>query len=97
MPEFAVMSVKVPSRLFLKRRLMGSCALWERAVEARAVDEEDVDPVVVVEVVEGYAAAGGFEQEAVLVLAAVDGFGVEAAGFRDVDEAEAERRSGDGG
>ena len=73
----------------------GRLALGE-AFEAGAVHEEDVDPVVVVVVVEGDAAAGGFEQVSVLVLASVDGAGVEAGLFRDVDEADAERCSGDG-
>ena len=48
------------------------------AFEAGAVDEEDVEPVVVVVVVEGDSAAGGFEEVFVLVLASVDGAGVEA-------------------
>src|SRR5208282_5527342 len=37
----------------------------------RAVDQEDIDPVVVVIVVEGYAATSGLEEISVLVFAAV--------------------------
>ena len=49
-----------------------------KAFEAPAVDEEDVDPVVLVVVKEGGAAAGGFKQVFVAVLAAEDGLDVEA-------------------
>src|SRR5437016_4010229 len=38
------------------------------AFEARAVDQEDIDPVVVIVVEEGHTAAGGFEQIFVLVF-----------------------------
>ncbi len=89
-------SVKVPSRLFLKRRRDGLLALGE-SFEAGAVDEEDIEPVVVIEVVEGDAAAGGFEQVSVLVLTAVDGFGVQSDLTCDVEEGDAERGTGDRG
>ena len=68
-----------------------------KAFETPAVDEEDVEPVVVVVVKEGGAAAGGFEQVFVAVLAAEDGFDVEAGLFGHVDKLDAERRAGDGG
>ena len=74
----------------------GFGALGE-AFKAGSVDEEDVDPVVVVEVVKGDAAAGGFEQETVFVFAAVDGFGVQAGLPGDVDEGDAKRGAEDGG
>ena len=45
------------------------------AFETPAVDEEEVQPAVVVVVVEGDAAAGGFEEVLVGELAAVDGGG----------------------
>jgi hypothetical protein len=66
------------------------------ALETCAVDEEDVEPVVVIVVVEGDTAAGGFEEILVLVLAAVGGLGVEAGLASYIDEADAERGAGDG-
>ena len=66
------------------------------ALEPPAVDQENVEPVVVVVVVEGDAAAGGFEQVLVLVLAAEDGFGVEAGLLADVDEGDADVAVGPG-
>ena len=65
------------------------------AFDAGAVDEEDVEPVVMVVVKEGHAAACGFEEVSVLVLATVDRLGVEAGLASHVNEADAERRSGD--
>jgi hypothetical protein len=62
-----------------------------KAFEARAVDEEDVDPVVVVVVEESYPTACGFEQISVLVFAAVDGFGVEAGLAGYIDEIDTKR------
>ncbi len=68
-----------------------------KAFDTGAVDEEDIDPVVVIVVEESYAAACGFEEISVFVFATVDGFGVEAGLAGDVDEADAERSAGDGG
>ena len=67
-----------------------------KAFEPGAVDEEDVEPVVVIVVEEGDAAAGGFEEVSVLVLATVDGLCVEARLTCYVDEADAERSAGNG-
>ena len=61
-----------------------------KAFEPPAVDQEDVEPAVVVVVVEGDAAAGGLEQIFVLVLAAEDRLGVESGFVGDVDEGDAE-------
>ena len=69
--------------------MAGGRLAFREAFEARAVDEEDVNPVVVVVVVEGDSAAGGFEKIFILVLASVDGAGVEAGLFGDVDEGDA--------
>jgi len=60
------------------------------ALQTCAVDEEDVEPVVVIVVVEGDSAAGGFEEILVLELASVDGLGVEAGLAGYIDEADAE-------
>src|SRR5229473_2372588 len=57
--------------------------------EAPAVDKKNVQPAVVVVIVESDAAAGGFEKILVLVLAAVNGFGVQAGFARDVKEGNA--------
>ena len=65
-------------------------------LEAPAVDEEEIEPAVVVVVVEGQAAAGGFEKIFIFADAAENGFDVEAGAFDDIDEADAERRAFDG-
>src|SRR5436190_17380846 len=61
-----------------------------KAFEPRAIYDENIEPAVVVVVVEGNPAAGGFQQVFVLVLAAKNGFGVQSGLFRDVDERHAE-------
>lgn len=65
-----------------------------KAFEACAVDEENVEPAVVVEIVEGDAAAGGFQQIFVLVFAAEGSFGIEARFARDIEEGDAEISGG---
>ena len=64
-----------------------------KAFEPPAVDEENVDPVVLVVVEKGCAAARGFKQIFVAVLAAEDGLDVEAGFFGHVDKLHAERRA----
>jgi hypothetical protein len=66
-------------------------------LEAPAIDKEEVEPAVVVIVVEGEAAAGGFEKIFVFADAAEDGFDVEARAFDDIDEGDAEWSAFDGG
>src|SRR6266850_5638563 len=61
-----------------------------KTFEAPAVDEKNVEPAVLVVIVESDAAAGGFEKIFVLVLAAVNGFGVQAGFARDVKKGNAE-------
>jgi len=70
--------------------MRGGLLAGGEAFEARAVDEKNVEPAVVVVVVEGDAAAGGFEEIFVFVLAAEDGFGVEAGFAGNVEEGDAE-------
>ena len=60
------------------------------ALETSAVDEEDVEPAVIIVVVERDATARGFEQVFVFVFAAEDGDGVEPGFFGDVNEGGAE-------
>ena len=60
------------------------------AFQPPAVHQKDVEPAVVVVVVEGDAAAGGLEQVLVLVLAAEDGLGVETSFAGDVGEGDAD-------
>lgn len=69
-------------------------AFWE-TFEPPAVDDEDVEPVVVVVVEEGYTAAGGLKQIFVAMLATENCFNVEARGFCYVGELDAERRADD--
>src|SRR5689334_5194220 len=61
-----------------------------KALEARAVDEEDVEPAIVVVVVERHAATGGLQQILVLVLAAENRLRVQAGFFCDVHEGDAQ-------
>ncbi len=61
-----------------------------KAFEPRAVHQKDVEPSVVVVIVEGNAATGGFEQILVLVLAAKDRFRIQAGFARHVEEAHAQ-------
>jgi hypothetical protein len=68
-----------------------------KALETSAVDEEDVDPVILIEVEESYSAACGFEEVTVLVFAAKDSFGIETGLTSDVNEGDAERSSGNRG
>src|SRR5712692_4716258 len=66
----------------------GFLACW-KTFQARAVHEENVQPTVVVVIVESDATARGFEKVFVLVLAAKNGFDVEAGVARDVEEGDA--------
>src|SRR6266404_2543211 len=68
-----------------------------KTFEAPAVDEKNVEPAVVVVIVESDAAAGGFEKILVFVLAAVNGFGVQARFARDVQKGNAEIGRGSSG
>jgi len=72
-------------------KMIGGLLAGGKAFEARAVDEKNVQPAVVVVIIEGDAAAGGFEEILVLVLAAENGLGVEAGFPRDVEEGNAKR------
>src|SRR6266850_5494354 len=65
--------------------------------EAPAVDEKNVQPAVVVVIVESDDAAGGFEKVFVFVLAAIDGFRVEAGFTRDVKKGNPEIVGGSSG
>jgi len=48
------------------------------AFESGAVDEEDVEPAIVVVIIEGDPAAGSLEEIFIFVLASEDGLRVEA-------------------
>ena len=49
-----------------------------KSFEARAVDEKNIEPAVVVVVVERDSAAGGFEQIFIFVFTAENGLDIEA-------------------
>src|SRR5271157_1045947 len=83
------------------RRHVGECAVTivakqmrsgftagGKTFQARPVHQKDVEPSVVVVIVEGYAASGGFEQVLVLVLSAEDGLHVQPGFAGNVDEAD---------
>src|SRR5207249_4346643 len=58
--------------------------------QARSVHQENVEPAVVVVIVKSHAAASGLKQIFVLVLAAVDCFGVQSGFAGDIDKTYAE-------
>jgi hypothetical protein len=62
-----------------------------KSFETPAIHEKNVEPAVVVVIVESDAATGGFEKELVFVFAAVNGLCVEAGFFGDVEKIYAER------
>jgi hypothetical protein len=57
-----------------------------KTLEAHSVDQEDVQPAIVVVIVESDTAAGGFEQIFVLMLATKDRLGVEARFSSNIQE-----------
>src|SRR6267378_1223374 len=61
-----------------------------KTFKAPAVDDKNIQPAVVVVIVESDAAARGFKKILVFVLAAEDGFGDQAGFTRDVEEGNAE-------
>ncbi len=79
-------SVKVPSWLLWKRWLVGFSLGLRVAVDSGAVDEEDVGPAVAVVVEDGYAGAGGLDDVALGVDAAVDVANQDAGFGGDVNE-----------
>ena len=72
------------------RRLL---SLW-KALEGRPVDQEEVQPAVVVVVERRHPAAGGFEEIAVVLSAPEDGDGVEPGLARHVHEREVQAGHG---
>src|SRR5260370_2097123 len=67
-----------------------------KAFQARAVHQKNIEPAIVVGIVESDATTGGLQQIFVFMLAAKNRFGVEASFLRNVDEVDAERRGGRG-
>ena len=67
-----------------------------KSFQPPAVHQKQIEPAVVVIVVEGEAAAGGFEQIFVGAFAAVDGLDVETGLLHHLDKADAQRRAFDG-
>ena len=84
-PAFAVTSSKGSVAIVFEkmRRRRLSCG---KTFEARAVHQKNIQPAVVVVIVESDAATGRFEQIFVFVFAAEKRFDVQAGLFRDVDE-----------
>ncbi len=80
--------------IVLEETTDGLLALW-KAFQTRAVHEEQIKPVIMIEVVEGDAAAGGLQQEAVAMFIAIDGPGVQTALLCDVEEAISQGRTRD--
>ena len=57
-----------------------------KTFEAPAIDEKNIKPAVIVVIVESDTAAGGFEKVFVFVLAAENGFCIQAGLARNVEE-----------
>ena len=70
----------------MRRGLLAS----RKTFEAPAVDEKNVQPAVVVVIIESDAAAGGFEKVFVFVLATEDSFYIQAGLTPDVQEGNTE-------
>ena len=68
-----------------------------KSLEASSIHQEDIQPTIVVVIVERDTAACSFEEILVLVLAAEGGFCIEPRGLRYIDEVHSDRRSFDGG
>ena len=77
-----------PVAIVLEQVVEGLLAGGE-AFETGAIDEEDVEPAIIVVVIKGNAAPCRLEQVFVLVFAAEDGDGVETGLFGNVDEGDA--------
>src|SRR4029077_1490731 len=71
---------------------IGGLLAGGKAFQTRAIHQKNIEPAIVVVIVEGDAAAGGLQQIFVFVLAAKNHFGVEAGFLRDVHEIDPERR-----
>jgi len=67
-----------------------------KTFETPAVDEKNIEPAVVVVIIESDAAAGGLEEIFVFVLAAENGFDIKAGFVRDVKEGYAKINGGGG-
>src|SRR6202034_1051210 len=61
-----------------------------------SVDQEHVEPAVVIVIVKGKTAAGGLEKIFVPAFAAIGGFHSQSRLLNDIDEADAERRAFNG-
>ena len=62
--------------------------------QAPPIDQKDIEPAIVVVIVEGDAASRGFEEILIFFYAAKDGLGVEACLPGHVGEADSERAAG---
>src|SRR5207237_8915011 len=78
-------------------KMIGGFLASGETFEAPAVDKKNIQPTIVVVIVEGDAAAGSFEKILIFVLAAKNGFGVEAGFARDVEKGNAKIVVGGGG
>jgi hypothetical protein len=61
-----------------------------KSFQTRTVDQKDVEPAIVIVVIEGDAAAGRVQKLFILVLAAQNSFGVQAGFFGHIHETDAE-------
>src|ERR1035441_3710872 len=61
--------------------------------QAPAVHQEDIQPAIVVVIIESQAAAGGFEKIFILTLAAIDGLYGQARLFDHIHKTKTERRA----
>src|SRR6202035_3933924 len=76
---------KSPVAIVFEEMRSGFLTGW-KALKARAVHQKNVQPAVVVVIVESDAATRGLEQVFILMLAAVDGLCVQSRFARNVDE-----------
>src|SRR5271166_2021820 len=68
-----------------------------KSFQAPSIHHKNVQPAIVVVIVEGEAAASGFQQVLVLAHATEDGFNVQAGTLDDIHEADTQRGAFDRG
>src|SRR5208283_3704339 len=72
----------------IAKQVRGRFGAWGKALESRAIYQKNIEPPIVVVIVERNTAAGGFEQILVLVPASEDGFRIQPGLTGDVEKAD---------
>jgi len=81
--------VKVPSTIIFEKMRMRFLTFW-KTFQAPAVNQKNVQPAVVIVIVESDSAAGGLKQKLIFCVPRRRWFCVEAGFFGNVQEVDAE-------